>query len=228
MNISEKKQILCFGDSNTWGCIGKWVESDAPSHRYGPETRWPCVLQEDLGNGFHIVEEGLGGRTTIYSNPGMEWKTGESYLPACLHSHRPLDLVILMLGTNDLHVNPTLTEETLPAGIARLVDIIQSYPKTGRDVKVPKILLIAPPEIVPSAPEGRVLVYDKFRRDVGRTLSLAFPRVYAQVAREKGCFFLNSQKYAVPGPADGVHLTPESHVRLGHAVADCVRKEIFP
>ena len=224
----KKKQILCYGDSNTWGCIGKWVESDDPSERYEPENRWPCVLQEDLGDGFHVVEEGLGGRTTIYYKPGESWKTGESYLAACLHSHRPLDLVIIMLGTNDLHVNHALTEGSLSVGITRLVDIVQSYPKTGRGAKVPKILLIAPPEVMPSSPEGRIHVYDKFRRDVGRDLSLAFPRVYAEVAREKGCYFLNAQDYAIPGPADGVHITPESQVHLGHAVAKYIKEEIYP
>lgn len=228
MNGSDQIHILCFGDSNTWGCIGKWVESDVPSNRFDPENRWPGVLREALGDGFDIVEEGLGGRTTIYYKPGEAWKTGESYLPACLHSHRPLDLVIIMLGSNDLHVNHALTEETLSVGITRLVDIVQSYPKTGRDGKAPKILLIAPPEIMRSAPEGRVQVYDKFRRDVGRDLSLAFPRVYAKVAQEKGCYFLNGQDYAVPCPADGVHMTLESHVRLGHAVAKYIRETIYP
>lgn len=224
----KKKQILCFGDSNTWGCIGKWAESDEPSKRFEPETRWPCVLQSDLGEDYHIVEEGLGGRTTIYSKPGEDWKTGEYYLTACLYSHRPLDMVIMMLGTNDLHVNHDLTEETLGVGISRLVDMVKTCPNTGRESQPPKILLIAPPEVTPSSPEGRWMVYDKFRRDVGRNLSLAFPRVYAQVAREKGCFFLNGQDYTVPGPADGVHITPDSHVRLGHAVAKFVKEEIYP
>ena len=228
MNEPEKIHILCFGDSNTWGCIGKWEENDKPSDRFDPEYRWPCVLQKELGDGFHIVEEGLGGRTTIYPKPGEEWKSGESYLPACLHSHRPLDLVIIMLGTNDLLVNHDLTEETMGRGIARLVEMIQHYPKTGRAARAPKILLIAPPEIVPSDPGGRVGVYAKFRGDIGGALSKAFPKVYARVAREKECFFLDGQQYAVPGPADGVHITPESHIHLGCAVADYVRNVIFP
>lgn len=224
----DKLQILCYGDSNTWGCIGHWIETTVPTSRYDDQTRWPCVLQADLGDGFHIVEEGLGGRSTIYTREGEEWKSGEMYLKPCLHSHRPLDLVIIMLGTNDLQINKTITEEDLPVGISRLVDIIQETPNVGRDQIVPKILIVSPIEIRPSAPEGRVLVYDKFRREIGRELSLKLPEVYAKVAQEKGCYFLNAADYAEPGPADGVHFTPDSHIRLGHALADYIRKNIYP
>jgi lysophospholipase L1-like esterase len=186
------------------------------------------VLQADLGENFRIVEEGLGGRSTIYTREGEEWKSGEMYLKPCLHSHRPLDLVIIMLGTNDLQINKSITEEDLPVGISRLVDIIQETPNVGRDQIVPKILIVAPIEIRPSAPEGRVLVYDKFRREIGRELSLKFPEVYEKVAREKGCYFLNAALYAQPGPADGVHFTPESQIRLGHALAEYIKKNIYP
>lgn len=228
MHDNRKINILCYGDSNTWGCIGKWEENDIPSRRFDPENRWPCVAQADLGEGFCLIEEGLGGRTTIYDKPDAPWKNGESYLTACLHSHRPLDLVIIMLGTNDLHANHTLTEETLPLGILRLIELVRKYPKTGRDAHAPKILLIAPPEVRPSDPKGRVTVYAKFRGDIGRNLSLAFPRLYKKAAQDNDCFFLNGQDYIEPGPADGVHITPESQIRLGHAVARMIRDTIFP
>ena len=146
------KNILCFGDSNTWGCIGRWHETTVPSERYDDQTRWPCVMANRLGTGFHVIEEGLCGRTTIYPTPGELWKSGECYLLPCLETHRPLDLVIIMLGTNDLLVfHPEQTPETLGDGIARLIDIVQNRPTCGRDVKPPKILVIAPVEVKPSA-----------------------------------------------------------------------------
>ena len=228
MKSIDKIEILCYGDSNTWGCIGKWVESSEPSQRYDTDTRWPTVAQKALGEKFHIIEEGLGGRTTIYVHPTEPWKNGEPYLTPCLHTHRPLDLVVVMLGTNDLQIKKDITEEELPIGITRLVDIIQSNRKCGRDKIPPKILIIAPIEVRPSAPNGRVAVYQKFRCDIGRNLSLLLPEVYEKVAREKGCYFLNAQEFAQPGPADGVHFDAESHIRLGHAVADFIRSEIYP
>lgn len=224
----EKIQVLCYGDSNTWGCIGRWVESTLPSERYGTDIRWPMVLQKELGEGFHIIEEGLGGRSTIYPHPTEPWKNGEPYLTPCLHTHRPLDLVVIMLGTNDLQLKKDITAEELPAGITRLVDIIQADQKCGRGNVAPKILVIAPIEVRPSDPNGRVLVYAKFRNEIGTELSRMLPQVYAQVAKEKGCYFLNAQEFAQPGPADGVHFDAESHVRLGQAVAQFIRSEIYP
>ncbi len=224
--MADKVQILCYGDSNTWGTIGRREESTLPSERYDPAHRWPCVLQADLGEGFHVIAEGLGGRTTIYSSPDEPWKNGETYLKPCLHSHRPLDLVIIMLGTNDLHGWNKMTLEKLPNGISRLADMVLGDPKAGR-CGAPKLLIIAPVAVQPSAPEGRVGVYPKFRCEIGRALSLDFPAVYRKVAEEKGCYFLNAQEYAVPGPADGVHFDPDSHVRLGHAVAKFVKENIF-
>lgn len=224
----DKIQILCYGDSNTWGCIGKWVESDEPSKRYDTDTRWPMVLQKDLGEDFHIIEEGLCGRTTIYPHPTEPWKNGEPYLTPCLHTHRPLDLVVIMLGTNDLQLKKDITAEELHVGISRLVEIVQTYKKPGRGNQPPKVLIIAPIAVLPSAPEGRTAVYAKFRCEIGTKLSRMLPEVYAQVAKEKGCYFLNAQEFAQPGPADGVHFDAESHIRLGHGVAQLIRSEIYP
>lgn len=227
--MSEKINILCYGDSNTWGTIGRWVVDESkPSECFDAEHRWTEVLQKDLGEKFHIIREGLGGRGTIYARSVESWKNGETYLTPCLHSHRPLDLVVIMLGTNDLQIKKDYSEADLPVGISRLVDLVQSYPKVGNGNMPPKVLIIAPIEIRPSDPKGRVEVYDKFRREIGRNLSLQFPAVYKKVAEEKGCYFLNAAEYAEPCPADGVHFTPESHVRLGHALAEYIKKNIYP
>lgn len=228
MEEKEKIQIVCYGDSNTWGCIGKWVESEEPSDRYDTDHRWPAVLQTELGDSFHVVEEGLCGRTTIYSKPGEEWKNGESYLTPCLHTHRPLDLVVIMLGTNDLQIKKDITAEELPVGISRLVDIVQNCKKAGSNGEAPKVLILSPVEVRPSSPEGRVHVYAKFRCEIGRNLSLMFPEVYKKVAEEKGCYFLNAADYAKPGPADGVHLDADSQVRLGKAIAEYIKTNIYP
>lgn len=216
---SDYIRVLCYGDSNTWGTIGRWEESDLPSLRYEPEKRWTHILQKELGGDYCVLEEGLGGRTTIYAAEGGEWKCGETCLKPALHTHRPLDWVVIMLGTNDLQVNKQITAEDLPVGISRLVDIVQASPKVGRDMTPPQVLILAPVEVQPSDPRGRTAVYAKFRHEIGRELSLLFPEVYSRVAAEKQCHFLNAQDYAVPGPADGVHLDEESHLRLGKAIA---------
>ncbi len=220
----EQKEVLCYGDSNTWGCIPRWEESDLPSERYDAHTRWPRAAAELLGPDYHIIEEGLGGRTTIYDRPDEPGRNGEAYLLPCLLSHRPLDLVVLMLGTNDLHRGIQPDRTRLGDGIRRLVGMVQSTPKCGRGNRPPRVLLLAPIPICPSAPDGRTLVYDKFLGDQGRALSLAFPKVYCQIAGETGCWFLNAADYAQASPADGIHFTLESHPRLGRGVAQAIRE----
>jgi len=218
-----ERTVLCYGDSNTWGSIPRWEDSDLPSERYDENTRWTRVAQKQLGDAYELIEEGLGGRTTIYSPANAPWKNGKDYLLPCLMSHRPLDLVVIMLGTNDLHLSYRLEEEDLGKGIRELIEIIQANKKPGRNVEPPKILVLAPIEVRPSDPKGRVKVYDNFYREWGAYLSKQYPRVYKAIADEYGCYFLNAADYAQPGPGDGVHFTPESHVALGQAVAEKIR-----
>ncbi len=93
------KTVLCYGDSNTWGSDPETGE------RFAPEVRWPGVMARELGDGFHVIEEGLPGRTTLREDPiEGSYKDGRAYLTPCLESHRPIDLVTIMLGTNDLRV----------------------------------------------------------------------------------------------------------------------------
>ena len=228
MAYNDPIRVLCYGDSNTWGTIGPWEEINLPTDRFDRNHRWTGVLQTALGKGFEVIEEGLGGRTTIYEKPGVPWKNGESYLLPCLHTNRPIDLIVIMLGTNDLQIHKTITEEELPNGISRLVDLIQTHPQTGRNGTPIKILLLPPLEVRPSAPEGRTAVFQKFRCEIGRNLSLKMPLIYEQVAKEKGCYFFNTQEVATPGLADGVHMDAKSHISLGKAVADFIKKEIYP
>src|SRR5260221_11679343 len=94
------RSILCYGDSNTWGA----ATVARPDNRYAPNERWPGVLRTALGADWLVIEEGLGGRTTVSDDP-VEWnpdKNGARLLPVCLHTHKPLDVVAIMLGTNDL------------------------------------------------------------------------------------------------------------------------------
>ena len=113
--VAMEKNILCFGDSNTFG------SDPRGGPRYDRHTRWPGVLRDTLGAGFWVIEEGCGGRTTVHEDPieslGTGSKKGVAYLPACLHSHQPLDLVIILLGTNDLKPRFAVGADDIARGV---------------------------------------------------------------------------------------------------------------
>lgn len=201
-------QILCFGDSNTWGHI------PVTAKRYERNERWPGVMARELGSSFHVVEEGLCGRTTVWDDPIEGDKSGLRYLPPCLASHQPLDLVILMLGTNDLKARFSLTALDISLGVDRLVQVIQAS-GGGKNGQAPAILLAAPPPIDPHGDEEEM-----FRG--GREKSLAFAARYAAVAEARGCHFLDVAQFIGVDLADGIHYSSDAHRKLGQAMRDVV------
>ena len=112
------KTILCYGDSNTWGY------DPANQTRYPRDVRWPGVLRNGLGDGYIVIEEGLNGRTTVWDDPIELDKNGATYLRPCIQTHKPLDFVIIMLGTNDLKTRFSLPAYDIASGAGVLVDIV--------------------------------------------------------------------------------------------------------
>lgn len=130
--------VLCYGDSNTWGY------NPRTQARYSRSERWPGVLAAELGSGFHVVEEGLNGRTTVWDDPIEGYKNGKEYLIPCLESHKPLDLVIILLGTNDLKTRFSVTASDIASSAGVLVKMTLKS-ETGPALAAPQVLLIAPP-----------------------------------------------------------------------------------
>ncbi|MGA2640810.1 MAG: GDSL-type esterase/lipase family protein, partial [Spirochaetia bacterium] len=108
------REILCFGDSNTWGY------DPVTQGRFPGDVRWTGVLQAALGPGFRVIEEGLNGRTTVWEDPVEGDKMGKRHLPPCLESQAPLDLVVLMLGTNDTKERYSAPPADIAAGVGVL------------------------------------------------------------------------------------------------------------
>ncbi|MFC1997833.1 SGNH/GDSL hydrolase family protein [Chloroflexota bacterium] len=203
------KTILCYGDSNTWG----WdpVRFD----RYDSDTRWPGVLQQELGEGYHVVEEGLPGRTTVWPDPVEGHMSGKDYLTPCLNSHRPLDLVILMLGTNDLKFRFSVSAFDIAEGIAALIRIIQKS-DAGPNGAAPQILILAPP------PLGQLADFSEMFTE-GSEKSKLLSQEYKRVADLWGCAFFDTSRVIVSSDVDGVHLDPSEHHKLGVTVGGIVK-----
>jgi lysophospholipase L1-like esterase len=208
------KTILCYGDSNTWGCPP--IESFDEIQRLDEHTRWPCVLRTALGADYRVIEEGLGARTTVWDDPfeGAH-KNGRTYLLPCLESHEPLDLVILLLGTNDLKSRFNLSASDIAYAVGTLIDIIQRS-ECGPGGNAPQVLVVCPPPIA-----KLTLFAQMFAGAAPKSRLMA--DFYRQVAETYGCAFLNAGKLIKSSDRDGIHWEAEEHVRMGQAVAARVR-----
>lgn len=213
------KNILCFGDSNTWGC--KPIQSPDRIERYSKSERWPGILQIILGDDFDVIEEGMGGRTTIWDDPLEGYKNGREYLVPCLNTHQPLDLVILMLGTNDLKARFSLPASDIAASAGSLVELIQRHKFQVADCPTPSVLLIAPPPIldIPELPD-----FFKEMLEGGPVKSRRFSTHFRKVADSLGCSYLDAADFLQVSPIDGVHYDAATHVKLAQVVADKVRQ----
>jgi len=195
------KRILCFGDSNTWG-----YDPESNS-RFGHGVRWPSVLMEKLGAEFHVIEEGLSGRTTVWDDSVEEFRSGKQYLVPCIESHTPLDLIIIMLGTNDLKKRFSLSAYDIAEGMGFLVNIIKKS-CCGRGGKCPEILIISPPSIREKT-AYRQMFEGAFEK------SKQLPGEYQRVAEYYNCNMVDAGDVIVSGEVDGVHLDSGNHLRLG-------------
>ncbi len=205
--------ILCYGDSNTYGYVPE------TGLRYTRDIRYPGRLQILLGEDYTVIEEGCNGRTTIHDDPIDGWKNGLDYLKPCLNSHKPIDIVILMLGSNDLKAAFHMTAGEIAEGVGVLVDVIRTFTEEKQGF-IPKIILAAPPEIgkgIKSSP-----FYGAFYEEAVAE-SKKFPACYRAVAEKYGCVFFNAAQYIYPSETDSLHLTPEGHKVLAEKLYETVK-----
>ncbi len=206
--MPEPITILCYGDSNTYGY------NPANGLRYPKNVRWTGRLQEMLGDNHTVIEEGCNGRTTVFADPAEPWKNGKDYLKPCLNTHKPVALVILMLGSNDLKTMFHASAKEIAAGAEELVRIIQSFTKEKQGFGS-EILLIAPPLI------GDGIASSPFSVSFDETAierSAQFAEEYRRVAEANRCLFLNAADYIRSSSLDCLHLDPDAHAALAEAV----------
>ena len=209
------KTILCYGDSNTYGYIYDGAG------RYPREVRWTGILQKNLGSEYYVIEEGLVGRTTVWDDPVEEYKNGKKYLFPCLESHKPIDLVIIMLGTNDLKARFSVSPYEIGNSMENLVRTILKS-DAGLCEKAPKILLVTP---VPLHSVGRTKDLDQMIPDMGRR-SRAIEPYYREIAERYGLAYLNPDGLVEVNDVDGMHYTENGHAQMAALMEKKVR-EIF-
>jgi lysophospholipase L1-like esterase len=198
-------RILCYGDSNTWGCI-----PGSQEQRFKPHERWTGILQAKLGEGYEIIEEGLNGRTTVIDHPTKSGRNGLSLLMPILETHHPLDMVVLMLGTNDLKTRYQRSPEQIAEGTQKLIDEIIAFAKKMNRL-IPTVFLVSPPHII------EVSSNDHYRGSTLNSTQLA--PLYQKIAHQTpDCFFINAAQHIQSSDKDGVHLEKSEHSKFAEVL----------
>lgn len=203
------KHILCFGDSNLFG-------RNPSGGRWPLEQRWTGILSKALGEGYHLIEEGLGGRTTVFDNPFEANKCGLKQLPIMLHSHRPLDLVILSLGSNDCQTQFNANAKIIAKGLEKLALMIKDYPY-GEQYPIPQVLVISPIHIGEGV-EAHFATLDHS----SHLLSKALGPAIREMAKKNDLLFLDASLVAKSSPIDLLHMDREAHASLAAAILPLV------
>jgi len=214
----QTKRILCYGDSLTWGA------SPQMGQRHAIASRWPHILATALEGKAEVIAEALPGRTTAFDNPtAHENRNGADFLPVLLTSHHPLDLVIIMLGTNDLTHHIVGHAGAALAGMRRLIQLIQIHEVPGgeRPTAQPDIFLVAPPPLVET---DNWLLSASFGGQIAESLKIA--SYYRALADEYGCGFFDAGEVARASSLDGVHMDVENTIRLGEALVPVVKNRL--
>ncbi len=200
------RRILCFGDSNTYGY------SPVDGQRYGDDINWPGVLGSLLGDSFEVINEGKNGRTIAFDDPYKDGCNGMNDIETCLEDHEPLDLVIIMLGTNDLKVYFDATPEIVAKNMRELCDRVQA--KTDA-----RVILVSPALL------GDQIEFSPLHLEFGRTqvdYSFELAPCFEKIAKEIGAEFIDLAMVAMSSDVDCLHLMPEEHAKVAQAMKDKV------
>lgn len=213
-----KKHIVCLGDSNTHGYCADPADCLDGGIRFTEEQRWTRLLQKNLGEDYLVIEEGLSGRTTCFEDPLHEGLSALNYIYPCLKSHEAVDLLVIMLGTNDVKERFGASAACVAIAMGRLVKKAQSTECWGG--KKPNILVIAPPPIgegMISSPVGPTMGHGC------REKSLELPKYYKEQCALCGVHFLDAQEMGVGfNTVDYMHLTSKDHALLAQKLAEVI------
>ena len=221
-----KKHIVCFGDSNTHGYCADPNDCADPcacpecGYRFNESERWTMLLQDLLGSDFHVIEEGLCGRTTVFDDPLGEGLSGMDSIVPCLMSHQPIDLLIIMLGTNDTKERFSLSPQCIASGMEQLVCKAKSLPVWKAE---PNILVIAPPHIKEGI-RNHVFYSSMGNDSIAKSSQLA--PLYKELCIKHNCAFLDAEGVAEFNEVDCMHFSKNGHSQLAHTLAPLINNLI--
>lgn len=199
----DRISVLCYGDSNTYG------HDPYTGGRYPYEKRWTTLLGNMLGDRYEVIPEGLNGRTTAYDRPGAAWKNGISSFIACLGTHKPVDYIIIMLGTNDCIAGLGLTADEIAGGMETLVKLVEDETPALQGY-VPEIIVAAPAAIQGDI-ENSPFAYELTAESLQKSLDIG--PLYKEISERHGTGFADATRGIEVSP-DCMHLTEEGHRQI--------------
>ena len=214
-----KKHIVCFGDSNTHGYCPCPQDCADGGNRFNEEERWPCLLQKALGDDYLVIEEGLNSRTTAFEDPLGEGLSGISAIRQVLLTHAEVDLLILMLGTNDCKERFAASPYVIAQGLQRVIRKAKQT-EDAWHMGFPNILVVAPPAIREEMKKHPV--YGAMG-DEAIPKSRALAKQYAFMCLTEKCTFLDANGTAEMNTFDGMHLTKKGHADLAERLYEVVK-----
>ena len=202
--------ILCFGDSNTYG------HDPVSCKRHPRSIRWTGVLQELLGSEHFVIESGFNGRTTVFEDPEKPYRRGDSLLPYEIKKNMPLDLVIIMLGTNDCKEVYQATPQIIANGVRHLVQQIRQL--LAEEETVPEILVVSPVHI------KHFRIFTSFNAESIEKSQQLYPAYQRELGSD--CRLVNAAEWAQASEKDGVHMDAENHRRFAEKLAEWIQSEL--
>ena len=211
----DRINVVCYGDSNTYGY------DPYTGARYPYEKRWTTLLGEKLGDRYEVIPQGLNGRTTAYDRPGAAWKNGISSFVACLGMNKPVDILTIMLGTNDVNAGLGLSAEQIADGMENLVKLTEENSPELQGY-VPRIIVIAPAAIgdnYENSPFAYELTPESVRksRDIGP--------LYQKLAEKHFCEFISAVDSVEVSDLDSEHLSEQGHRQLAELIYKTITNE---
>ena len=196
------KKIICYGDSNTFGYNTK------DCSRFDENTRWTGILQNSLGKGYEVVNEGMCDRTGFVTNPKGFLFSAQKHFPKLISKSEDIDLLILWLGTNDLQSQYDISMGSVEKGLEKLINIAQE--------KAKNIIIIPPVILNEKVLEGNF----NFQFDKTSVIkSKKIGRIFRTLASVYHCEYFDINKITKPTDLDGLHYDENSHKIIGEKLS---------
>ena len=199
------KNILCYGDSNTFGL------NPEDFSRYDENTRWTGVLQKNLGSEYKVINEGMPNRTGFVDNPEGILYSAQRHFPETVLKFDSLDILILAIGTNDLMFQYNITFDTVEKGLNNLI-------KTAKE-KTNNIIIIPPTVLGENILKG---FFSSMFDNTSIVKSKEVGKVFKQIADKNNCIYFDINEFATPSDIDGLHYTKNSHKLIADKLAELI------